>query len=52
MKPGTGQTGPGLQCHCPYCGHTGDPNTFWTKEQIEYGESVAFQQIAEQFGRI
>lgn len=46
VKPGTGLTGPGLECHCPYCGHAGDPNTFWTKEQIEYAKSVAVRQIA------
>jgi hypothetical protein len=37
----------GLQCHCPYCGHTADPNFFWTKEQIEYAKSVVFQQFAD-----
>ncbi len=46
VKPGTGLTGPGLQCHCPYCGHAADPNTFWTKEQIEYAKSVAIRQLA------
>jgi hypothetical protein len=44
---GTGLTGPDLQCYCPYCGHHGDPNTFYTKEQIEYAKSVAFQQFSD-----
>jgi hypothetical protein len=47
VKPGTGLTGPGLLCHCPYCGQAADPNSFWTKEQIEYAKSVVFQQFAE-----
>lgn len=47
VKPGTGLTGPGLQCHCPYCGQAGDPNSFWTKEQIEYAKSVVIQQFAD-----
>lgn len=34
-------------CHCPYCGHTGDPNTFFTKEQIEYAKSMAMQQLTD-----
>jgi hypothetical protein len=51
VKPGTGLTGPGLKCHCPYCGHTGDPNTFWTPDQIEYAKSVAVRQIADEFHR-
>lgn len=45
VKPGTGLKGPGLKCHCPYCGHSGDPNTFFTPEQIEYAKSVAVQKI-------
>jgi hypothetical protein len=47
VKPGTGLTGPGLVCHCPYCGQADDPNSFWTKEQIEYAKSVAFRQLAD-----
>ncbi len=47
VKPGTGLTGPGLSCHCPYCGHSGDPNSFWTKEQIEYAKSVVVRQFAD-----
>lgn len=47
VKSGTGLTGSGLKCHCPYCGHTADPNSFWTKEQIEYAKSVVVQQFAD-----
>ena len=46
VELGTGLKGPGLQCHCPYCGHVGDPNTFWTREQIAYAKSVAIQRLA------
>lgn len=47
IKPGTGLTGEGLPCHCPYCGHTGPMTEFWTKEQIEYAKSVAFRQLSD-----
>lgn len=43
---GTGVKGP-APCHCPYCGHEGDHNTFWTQEQIEYAKSVAMGRIVE-----
>ena len=33
-------------CHCPYCNHVGDQNTFWTKQQIAYARSVALNQIS------
>jgi hypothetical protein len=46
VTPGTGIQGP-APCHCPYCGHEGDSNTFWTKEQLEYAKSVAMGQIME-----
>src|SRR4051812_47953037 len=34
-------------CHCPYCGHTGEPPTFATEQQIEYAKSIAFGQIMD-----
>lgn len=46
ITPGTGVKGP-APCHCPYCGHTGDHNTFWTQEQLEYAKSVALNRITE-----
>lgn len=47
VKPGTGLTGNELPCHCPYCGHTGAQNSFWTKEQIKYAKSVALRRITD-----
>lgn len=51
IKPGTGLTGPDLKCHCPYCGHTGDPDTFFTKEQIEYAESMVHRKVIDALNR-
>jgi hypothetical protein len=48
ITPGTGVKGP-APCHCPYCGHSGDNETFWTHEQIEYAESVVLRQISDAF---
>lgn len=48
LTPGTGLPGP-APCHCPYCGHSGASNTFFTPEQIEYAKSVAFRQVADAF---
>jgi hypothetical protein len=43
--------GPGIKhpapCHCPYCGHAGDPQSFQTKQQTEYAKSVAAKQISD-----
>lgn len=47
---GTGLKGP-APCHCPYCGHTGDQNTFWTREQVEYAHSVAMRQVTDALHR-
>jgi hypothetical protein len=47
VKPETGLKGSSLPCHCPYCGHTGAQDTFWTKEQIEYARSVAFRRVTD-----
>ena len=49
VQNGTGLTGDGLPCHCPYCGFTAGHNEFHTKEQVEYAKSVAFRRIAEAF---
>jgi hypothetical protein len=46
ITPGTGIKGP-APCHCPYCGHEGDPQTFWTKQQIEYAKSVVMGKVVE-----
>jgi hypothetical protein len=45
IKFGTGLKGEGLPCVCPYCGHTDSHDKFWTKEQIEYAQSVAMRNI-------
>jgi hypothetical protein len=47
---GTGLKGP-APCHCPYCGHTGDQNTFWTQEQLEYAKSVALRRVTDAIHR-
>lgn len=49
IKPGTGLTGKDLPCHCPYCGHVGPPNEFFTKDQVEYAKSVAFREVVHAF---
>jgi hypothetical protein len=46
LTPGTGLSG-SVPCHCPYCGHTGNPNTFLTPEQIAYGQSVVKRQVSD-----
>lgn len=46
---GTGLQGENLPCYCPYCGHSAPHDHFWTKEQIEYAESVAARQITDTF---
>ena len=46
ITPGTGVQEP-APCHCPYCGHSGEQNTFFTPEQIEYAKSVAIRKISE-----
>ena len=50
VKPGTGLTGVDL-CHCPYCGHSGSNDTFFTKDQIEYAKSVAVRQFVDALHR-
>ncbi len=46
ITPGTGLKEP-APCHCPYCGHSGEHNTFFTPEQIEYAKSVAIRRITD-----
>lgn len=41
---GTGVKGP-APCYCPYCGHKGESNTFFTQEQIDYAQSVALRVL-------
>lgn len=44
---GTGLKVENLPCHCPYCGQTASHDEFWTKEQIEYVQSVALRRITD-----
>ena len=46
IKPGTGLSEP-APCHCPYCGHTGDHNTFYTQDQIAYAHSVVLRKVTD-----
>lgn len=42
LKPGTGlETN---ETHCPYCDYHGNADTFWTKAQLEYAESIAMKE--------
>ena len=43
---GTGVKGSTL-CFCPYCGQSGQSNTFFTQEQIEFAKSVVLQRVTE-----
>jgi hypothetical protein len=43
VTPGTGLQG--VPCHCPYCGHEGGSDKFFTKEQIEYARSVVINKV-------
>jgi len=47
LKLGTGL--PSDYCHCPYCDYEGKADTFWTKAQIDYAESIA---IKEAFNKV
>ena len=44
---GTGLEGEDLPCHCPYCGDTAAQDHFWTKEQVEYIQSVVTKRVTE-----
>ena len=46
ITPGTGVKGP-APCFCAYCGHTGESNTFFTREQIEYAKSVVLRKVTD-----
>lgn len=34
-----------VPCHCPYCGHVGLHDEFFTQAQIEYAQSIALNKI-------
>ncbi len=50
IERGTGLQGENLPCHCPYCGHVGPHDTFWTQDQLEYARSVAMREVQKYFG--
>lgn len=33
--------------YCPYCYQPAPPNAWWTKEQLEYAQQIAFKQVVE-----
>lgn len=43
VKSGTGL--PTSECICPYCGHKGSHDEFFTHEQVEYVKSVAVRKV-------
>ena len=47
VKPGTGLTGPDLECVCPYCGQRGAADTFHTKNQVEHVQSVVHRVLSD-----
>ena len=49
---GTGLKGEGLPCYCPYCGHKGDQNSFWTEDQQKHIQSHALRYIQGEFSKI
>lgn len=47
VKFGTGLKGDGVPCVCPYCGHRGPHDTFWTQDQLEYAKSIAMRKAMD-----
>jgi len=46
IKIGTGILEPDYEiCYCPYCGHVGKQDEFFTKEQVKFIESIAIKHI-------
>lgn len=50
IELGTGLRGEDLPCHCPYCGHVGSRDTFWTQDQVEYARSLAMREVQRYVG--
>lgn len=49
IESGTGLKGDAFPCNCPYCGHSGPHDSFWTPAQVEYAKSVAMRKISDAF---
>jgi hypothetical protein len=47
IQLGTGLKGEDLPCNCPYCGFSAAQDQFFTKEQIEYAQSVAVRSVSD-----
>ena len=45
LQLGTGLKGENLPCHCPYCGHGGCSDKFFTKAQVDYAKSVVMREV-------
>ncbi len=49
---GTGLKGENLPCSCPYCGHKGSQDTFWTKDQLKHINSQVLRHIQNEFSKV
>lgn len=53
VRSGTGIAGTGDpavdECICPYCGHRGFHNTFYSKTQVEFGLASAKRHLENEF---
>ena len=52
IELGTGLQGKDLPCYCPYCGHTGPHDTFWTQDQLEYARRAAMREVQKHVGNM
>lgn len=50
VKGGTGITEGHEKAFCPYCGTSGEPNDFSTKEQIRYAKEIAINEAEQAIG--
>jgi len=50
IELGTGLQGEDLPCYCPYCGHAGPHDTFWTQDQLEYARSAGMRKAQKYVG--
>jgi len=50
VKEGTGITEGHEEAFCPYCGKSGEPNDFATKEQIRYAKDIVMREAEQAVG--